>query len=102
MTGPGRSPCHRPAARPAFPAILVYAQELFPAGWVAISGLFFGLAFGLAGIGALLGQLADRTSIGFKPTRSAPGCPCSRCAVFPGLDLRGREQEAAEAGARPA
>ena len=44
----------------AFPAILVYAQELFPGRIGVISGLFFGLAFGLAGIGAaVLGQLAD-------------------------------------------
>ena len=44
----------------AFPAILVYAQELFPGRIGTISGLFFGLAFGLGGIGAaVLGQLAD-------------------------------------------
>ena len=48
----------------AFSAILVYAQELVPGKVGAISGLFFGLAFGLGGIGAaLLGQLADATSI---------------------------------------
>jgi FSR family fosmidomycin resistance protein-like MFS transporter len=44
----------------AFPAIVVYAQELIPGRIGAISGLFFGLAFGLAGIGAaVLGRLAD-------------------------------------------
>jgi FSR family fosmidomycin resistance protein-like MFS transporter len=44
----------------AFPAILVYAQELFPAKIGTVSGLFYGLAFGLGGIGAaVLGQLAD-------------------------------------------
>jgi MFS transporter, FSR family, fosmidomycin resistance protein len=48
----------------AFPAIIVYAQELFPGRVGAVSGLFFGLAFGMAGIGAaLLGKLADATSI---------------------------------------
>jgi len=48
----------------AFSAILVYAQELFPGKVGMISGLFFGYAFGMAGIGsALLGGLADRTSI---------------------------------------
>lgn len=48
----------------AFSAILVYAQELLPGKVGMISGLFFGFAFGVAGIGsALLGQLADRTSI---------------------------------------
>ena len=48
----------------AFPAILVYAQELFPARIGTVSGLFFGLAFGLAGIGAgVLGELADAHGI---------------------------------------
>ena len=50
----------------AFPAIVVYAQELLPGKVGMISGLFFGLAFGVAGIGAaLLGELADRTSVEF-------------------------------------
>src|ERR1700690_3988198 len=50
----------------AFPAIVVYAQELLPGKLGMISGLFFGLAFGTAGIAAaLLGQLADHTSITF-------------------------------------
>jgi FSR family fosmidomycin resistance protein-like MFS transporter len=50
----------------AFPAIVVYAQELLPGRVGMISGLFFGLAFGIAGIGAaFLGQLADHTSINF-------------------------------------
>jgi FSR family fosmidomycin resistance protein-like MFS transporter len=50
----------------AFSAILVYAQELVPGRIGTISGLFFGLAFGMAGIGAaLLGRLADATSIEF-------------------------------------
>jgi len=50
----------------AFSAILVYAHELFPGRVGMISGLFFGLAFGMSGVGAaVLGRLADRTSIGF-------------------------------------
>lgn len=50
----------------AFSAILVYAQELVPGRVGLISGLFFGFAFGMGGIGAaLLGQLADRTNIEF-------------------------------------
>ena len=50
----------------AFPAIVVYAQELMPGKVGMISGLFFGLAFGTAGIAAaLLGRLADYTSIDF-------------------------------------
>lgn len=50
----------------AFPAIVVYAQELVPGRVGAVSGLFFGLAFGMAGIGAaLLGRLADLQGIEF-------------------------------------
>jgi FSR family fosmidomycin resistance protein-like MFS transporter len=50
----------------AFSAILVYAQELVPGRVGTISGLFFGFAFGMGGIGAaVLGQLADKTSIVF-------------------------------------
>ncbi len=48
----------------AFSAILVYSQELLPHKVGMISGLFFGLAFGLGGLGAaLLGYLADQTSV---------------------------------------
>jgi FSR family fosmidomycin resistance protein-like MFS transporter len=50
----------------AFSAILVYAQELVPGKVGMIAGLFFGLAFGMAGIGsAVLGEVADRTSIAY-------------------------------------
>jgi FSR family fosmidomycin resistance protein-like MFS transporter len=63
----------------AFPAILVYATELLPGKVGLISGLFFGLAFGLAGIGsAALGKLADVTSIGFV---------MSACAYLPLIGL---------------
>jgi len=49
----------------AFPAIVVYAQELLPMRVGAVAGLFFGLAFGLGGIGAaVLGELADIFGIG--------------------------------------
>jgi len=48
----------------AFSAILVYAQELVPGRVGMISGLFFGFAFGMGGIGAaVLGKLADATSV---------------------------------------
>jgi FSR family fosmidomycin resistance protein-like MFS transporter len=48
----------------AFSAILVYAQELMPGRVGTVAGLFFGLAFGMGGVGAaLLGELADLTSI---------------------------------------
>ncbi len=50
----------------AFSAILVYAQELVPGKVGMVSGLFFGFAFGMGGLGAaVLGVLADRTSIAF-------------------------------------
>src|SRR5436190_2034104 len=50
----------------AFSAILVYAQELMPGRVGAVSGLFFGFAFGLGGVGAaLLGKLADLTDLNF-------------------------------------
>jgi FSR family fosmidomycin resistance protein-like MFS transporter len=50
----------------AFSAIIVYAQELVPSRVGMIAGLFFGLAFGMAGIGAaVLGWMADRWGIDF-------------------------------------
>jgi FSR family fosmidomycin resistance protein-like MFS transporter len=50
----------------AFSAIVVYAQELLPGQTGMVSGLFFGLAFGMGGIGAaVLGELADFTSMQF-------------------------------------
>ena len=50
----------------AFSAILVYAQDLLPGNVGLVAGLFFGLAFGIAGAGsALLGRLADATSIDY-------------------------------------
>lgn len=50
----------------AFSAIMVYAQELLPSRVGMVAGLFFGFAFGMGGVGAaVLGWLADQTSIGF-------------------------------------
>lgn len=50
----------------AFPAILVYAQELLPGRVGLVAGIFFGFAFGLGGLGAaVMGRLADATSIEF-------------------------------------
>ncbi len=50
----------------AFSAIIVYAQELLPGKVGMVAGLFFGFAFGMGGIGAaVLGELADHTSIRF-------------------------------------
>jgi FSR family fosmidomycin resistance protein-like MFS transporter len=63
----------------AFSAILVYAQELVPGRVGMISGLFFGFAFGIAGIGAaVLGRVADHTSIEFV---------YHICAYLPALGL---------------
>jgi FSR family fosmidomycin resistance protein-like MFS transporter len=63
----------------AFPAILVYAQGLIPGRVGMVAGLFFGLAFGIAGIGAaVLGWIADLTSISFV---------YHICAFLPALGL---------------
>jgi FSR family fosmidomycin resistance protein-like MFS transporter len=48
----------------AFPAIVVYAQELMPGRTGAVAGLFFGFAFGMGGVGAaVLGTLADHIGL---------------------------------------
>ncbi len=63
----------------AFAAILVYAQDLVPGRIGLISGLFFGLAFGLGGLGAAgLGILADHTSVRFV---------YQVCSVLPALGV---------------
>jgi FSR family fosmidomycin resistance protein-like MFS transporter len=83
----------------AFPAIVVYAQELFPGKVGMISGLFFGLAFGLAGIGAaLLGRLADFRGIEFVYQVCAWLPLLGLAAVFL-PDLRRRADADAKSGA---
>ncbi len=63
----------------AFPAIVVYAQELLPGNVGMIAGLFFGYSFGIAGLGAAaLGVLADHTDIVFV---------YKVCAVLPAIGL---------------
>jgi FSR family fosmidomycin resistance protein-like MFS transporter len=63
----------------AFPAIVVYGQELVPTKVGAISGLFFGLSFGMGGLGAAaLGWLADWKGIEFV---------YAVCAFLPALGL---------------
>ncbi len=50
----------------AFPAIVVYGQELIPGKVGLVAGLFFGFAFGIAAVGAaVLGNIADRAGIDF-------------------------------------
>ena len=72
----------------AFFAILVYAQELLPGRVGLISGLFFGFAFGMGGIGAaLLGHLADRTSIDYV-YRLCSTCPPSGFLPISSLHLK--------------
>ncbi|MDP1702030.1 MAG: MFS transporter [Aestuariivirga sp.] len=63
----------------AFSAMVVYAQELLPGRVGMISGLFFGTAFGIAGLSAVpLGYLADHTSITFV---------FQLCSVLPAIGL---------------
>jgi MFS transporter, FSR family, fosmidomycin resistance protein len=65
----------------AFSAMVVYAQELTPGNVGAVAGLFFGLSFGLGGIGAaLLGMIADYTSLAFV---------YQICAFLPAIGLLG-------------
>lgn len=75
----------------AFSAILVYAQELMPGRVGLISGLFFGFAFGIAGIGAaVLGHLADHAGIRFV---------YQVCSFLPALGLLAAFLPNLEAGA---
>ncbi|MFC4667788.1 MFS transporter [Seohaeicola nanhaiensis] len=63
----------------AFPAIVVFGQELLPGRVGMVAGLFFGLAFGIAGIGAaVLGAVADVTGIAFV---------FGLCAFLPALGI---------------
>ncbi|HEX6771582.1 MAG TPA: MFS transporter [Acidobacteriaceae bacterium] len=85
----------------AFSAILVYAQELVPGRVGTISGLFFGLAFGMGGLGAaLLGKLADMTSLNlvYHVCSYLPALGLLT-GLLPKIDehLLPREHEAAEA-----
>jgi FSR family fosmidomycin resistance protein-like MFS transporter len=77
----------------AFSAILVFAQELVPGRIGMVSGLFFGFAFGTAGIGAaLMGALADRTGIEFV---------YRLCSYLPALGLLTAFLPTIETGGRP-
>jgi MFS transporter, FSR family, fosmidomycin resistance protein len=81
----------------AFPAILVYAQELVPGRVGMISGLFFGFAFGMGGIGAaVLGRIADATSILFVYKICAYLPAIGLLAGFLPREPRGRLQNSAE------
>jgi FSR family fosmidomycin resistance protein-like MFS transporter len=83
----------------AFPAIVVYGQELIPMKVGTVAGLFFGLAFGLGGIGAaLIGQLADAAGIqhAFKVCSFLPAIGLL-AAFLPRLDSGTRRPEPAAA-----
>jgi MFS transporter, FSR family, fosmidomycin resistance protein len=76
----------------AFSAIVVYAQELMPGRVGTVAGLFFGLAFGVGGLGAaLLGRVADR--VGIEAVYRA-------CAFLPALGLLAALLPAVEPGRR--
>ena len=78
----------------AFPAIVVYGQELVPFRVGTVAGLFFGLAFGLGGVGAaLLGQLADVSGIQFV---------FKLCSFLPLIGLLAAFLPQTRAGQRPA
>nr|WP_236886539.1 MFS transporter [Dyella thiooxydans] len=79
----------------AFSAILVYAQELIPGRVGMVSGLFFGLAFGMGGIGAaVLGRLADTHGIDYV-YRLCAWLPLMGLITVllpePGQSIRGRQ-----------
>lgn len=84
----------------AFSAILVYAQELLPGSVGLISGLFFGFAFGMGGLGsAALGWLADRTSIAYVYRLMAFLPLLGAIAAFlPNLEPKGRIPKAVPGG----
>ena len=96
----------------AFSAIIVYAQELVPGRVGTISGLFFGFAFGIAGIGAaVLGELADRTSLAlvfqvcsYLPVIGSPRLLAAATRTTHCITTKTRRHEArrADAGSRRA
>ncbi len=79
----------------AFPAIIVYGQELIPHKLGMVSGLFFGFAFGMGAIGAgVLGMLADKTSIYymFKVVSFLPLLGLSAW-LLPNIELKKKEED---------
>ena len=85
----------------AFSAIVVYAQELMPGRIGAVAGLFFGLAFGIGGVGAaLLGEIADQRGIEFV-YRVCSFLPAIGVltAFLPDLEARGTVAQPRTAGA---
>ena len=79
----------------AFSAIVVFAQELMPGKVGAVSGLFFGFAFGIGGIGAaVLGGFADHYGIEFVYRICAYLPLLGMVAAFlPDIERRGRRTQ---------
>lgn len=88
----------------AFSTIVVFAQELVPGRVGMISGVFFGVAFGMGGIGAaILGPLADATSVEFV-FRVCSFLPLIGLltAFLPNLERKGARGSAAQPAGAPA
>ena len=88
----------------AFPAIVVFAQELVPGKVGTVAGIFFGVAFGAGGLGAAaLGALADVTSIGhvFRLCAFIPAIGLLT-ALLPDIEGKRRRARRAQAQTQPA
>jgi len=85
----------------AFPAIVVYAQELLPAKVGTVAGMSFGFAFGMGGIGAaVLGHLADITSLAYVYQLCSYLPAIGLLAIFlPRLETESRQRMRADTGA---
>ena len=88
----------------AFPAIVVYAQELMPGRTGTVAGLFFGFAFGMGGVGAaVLGKFADAFGINAVYEACAFLPLIGLLAAFlPNVEKRGKGGSAGAAGQKPA
>ena len=77
----------------AFPAIVVYAQRLIPGRVGMVAGLFFGVAFGIAGIGAAaawLGRRSDVDRVRLSRVRLSPGDRAARGILPETAKAKGR------------
>ena len=86
----------------AFPAIVVYAQELLPARVGTVAGMSFGFAFGMGGIGAaVLGHLADLTSLAYVYSLCSFLPAIGLLAIFlPNLETESRRRRSGKTGSR--
>ena len=80
----------------AFPAIVVYAQDLLPGRTGTVAGLFFGLAFGMGSVGAaVLGHARRSRRHQHSSTSCAPSCRSSACSTALLPDVQHRSRRAA-------